>query len=139
VVTYMRILAIDPGTRRIGLAVSDGLGITAQGLDTFDTSSGTAFLDHVAGLVAELVVGEIVVGHPLESSGAEGPSGRKARELARQLRARIGVDVTLWDERFSSQEAERVLRGSKADKGAVDKIAAILILQSYLDFRRREQ
>jgi putative Holliday junction resolvase len=135
----MRILAIDPGLRRIGLAVSDGLGITAQGLDTFDTKCGTAFLDHVSELVAELDVGEIVVGHPLMSSGEEGSSSRMARELADQLRSRIGVVVTMWDERYSSQEAKRVVRGSKADKGAVDKVAAIIILQSYLDFRSRDR
>jgi putative Holliday junction resolvase len=131
----MRILAIDPGDRRIGLAVSDELGITAQGLDTFDTSAGDDFLEHVGRLIETLKVTEIVVGDPLHLSGDVGESAGKARSLAGQLRARFDIVVTLWDERFSSEEARRVLRGTRAKKGTVDRLAAVLILQSYLDFR----
>jgi putative Holliday junction resolvase len=132
----MRILAIDPGERRIGLAISDGLGITAQGLDTFDARGGKDFFEHVAGLLAQYAFGEIVVGHPIHLSGDVGDSALKAKALAEKLRARFNIDVTLWDERLSSEEAKRVLRGTRAKKGTVDKLAAVIILQSYLDYKK---
>lgn len=131
----MRILGIDPGERRIGLAISDELGIAAHGLETFDTRRGGRFLDHVSELVAEYGVSEIVVGHPIHLSGKAGPSSRKADALAAELRGRFGIAVCLWDERLSSEEARRILRGTRAEKGAVDRLAAVIILQSYLDRR----
>ena len=130
----MRILGIDPGRRRIGLAISDPLRITAQGLDTFDSASGVALMDHISNLFEQYEIGEIVVGNPITQSGAAGESSRAARHLADKLRRVFAVKVTLWDERYSSREAKNVLKGSRADKSAVDKLAAILILQSYLDF-----
>ncbi len=134
----MRILGIDPGERRIGLAVSDELGIIAQGLATFDKRAGIDFLVHVSDLVGSYEVAEIVVGDPLHLSGRSGESSEKARSLAAKLQKRFNVPVTLWDERLSSEEARRVLLGSKSDKGVVDKLAAIIILQSYLDYRRKD-
>lgn len=134
----MRILGIDPGDRRLGLAVSDDLAITAQGLPTFDRRSGADFLDHVEALVDEYGIEEIVVGHPIAASGRDSESSRKAAGLAGELQNRFKFKVTLWDERFSSEEARRVLRGSKAHKEAVDKLAAVIILQSYLDYRGRD-
>ena len=131
----MRILAIDPGDRRIGLAVSDELLITAQGLPTFDRKQREDFFGYVAELIAEREIGEIVVGDPVHLSGRVGESAEKARRLAADLQQRFDVEVVLWDERLSSEEAKRVLRGARADKGTVDKLAAIIILQSYLDFR----
>lgn len=135
-----RILAIDPGDRRVGLAVSDPLGITAQGIDTFDRAGGDLFA-HLAGIIESYNVTEIVVGHPLSLTGQEGTAGRAARELAASLEAHFGVTVSMWDERLSSVEAQRVLAGSRArrkDKGSVDRVAAALILQSFLDARRSE-
>jgi putative Holliday junction resolvase len=134
----MRILGIDPGERRVGFAVSDELGITAQGLDTFDRKSGADVFEVVKGLADRYDIEEIVVGHPIALAGYEGASGEKARVFADELRGRFGIRVTLWDERFSSEEAKRVLKGQRAGKSAVDKIAAVIILQSYLDFRRRQ-
>lgn len=133
----MRILGIDPGERRVGLALSDELGVTAQGLDTFDKKFDGDFIEHVSRLVGRMDVEEIVVGNPLRASGEVGEPSRRAGKLADALRARLGVKVTLWDERYSTQEAQRVLKGSRASKGTVDKVAAMLILQSYLDFRGR--
>jgi putative Holliday junction resolvase len=135
----MRVLAIDPGERRVGFAVSDPLGITAQGLETFDSRSGIDLIEYVRGLVERYEVGEIVVGNPVGLSGREGESSRKASALARNLRDDLAMRVTLWDERLSSREAERVLRGERAPKGAVDKLAAVIILQSYLDYLRRSE
>jgi len=132
----MRILGIDPGERRVGLALSDALGLTAQGLDTFDRKTDGDIVAHVAGLVAAHGITEIVVGHPVHLSGDESPSSKRAARLAADLQAKCKVAVRLWDERLSSQEAHRTLRGSRAGKGAVDRVAASLILQSYLDYRQ---
>lgn len=134
----MRILGIDPGDRRIGLAMSDELGITAQGLDTFQSSTDGDVIKHVVALVKQHGIDEIVVGHPVHLSGDASPSSEKAVLLAEKLRRRCdGVRVTLWDERLSSAEAKRTLRGTRAKKGTIDRLAAVLILQSYLDYRRR--
>lgn len=134
----MRILGMDTGGRRVGFALSDPLRITAQGLETFDARSGEDVFAHVEGLVDRYDVEEIVVGHPLGLSGQRGSSTQRAEEIASVLRERLGIRVTLWDERFSSEEARRVLRGARAGKKAVDKIAAVIILQSYLDYLRRD-
>ena len=130
----MRILGIDPGDRRVGLAVSDELGITAQGLETFDKKSGVDFFDAIMDLVRRYNITAIVVGHPLHMSGESGLSGEKAEKLAEELQERVGIQAILWDERLSSVEAKRVLRGSRAKKGTADRLAAVIILQSYLDF-----
>jgi putative Holliday junction resolvase len=131
----MRILALDPGERRIGIAVSDELEIAARGLDTFDRKSDGSFFTHLGGLIKQYGITEIVVGFPLSLSGEKGDSAKRAEDLASKIGAAFPVTVTLWDERLSSKEAERVLRGSKSQKGTVDKVAAILILQNYLDYR----
>jgi putative Holliday junction resolvase len=129
-----RILAVDFGERRVGLAVSDELHITAQGLDTFDRKSGD-LIDHLGELVDRFDVGEVVFGHPVSMSGRDNVTSRAVEALAGEIRERLDVDVTLWDERLTSQEARRVLKGEGAGKGAVDRVAAVLILQNYLDSR----
>lgn len=131
-----RILGIDPGERRVGLAVSDPLGVTAQGLETFDRTAGD-LLDHLAGVIADYGVAEIVVGHPVSMSGRPSASSKRAEGLARDLERRFALPVALWDERLSSREARRVMAGTGAarKKGTVDRVAAVLILQSYLDSR----
>jgi len=131
-----RVLAIDPGERRAGLAVSDPLGITAQGLPTFDRKSGDLHA-HIELLVREYDVTRIVVGNPISMSGRESEGSGRARALAAELEERLSLPVELWDERLSSAEAHRVLAGSKADKGAVDRVAAVIILQGYLDAHSR--
>jgi putative Holliday junction resolvase len=129
--THARILAVDPGERRVGLAISDPLGITAQGLPTFDRKGGD-IIAHVRALASEYDVARVVVGRPLALSGREGDASRRATELARAIADALGVPVDMWDERLSSSEAQRVLAGSRAEKGAVDRVAAVLILQGYL-------
>jgi putative Holliday junction resolvase len=133
-----RILAVDPGERRVGLAISDPLGITAQGLPTFDRKRGD-IIAHVRALASEYGVARVVVGRPLSLSGQEGDASRRATELARAIADALGVPVEMWDERLSSTEAQRVLTGSRAEKGAVDRVAAVLILQGYLDHTRRSE
>jgi putative Holliday junction resolvase len=132
-----RILGIDPGERRVGLAVSDPLGVTAQGIATFDRRAGN-LLDHLDGIIREYGVVHVVVGHPLSMSGRPNASSQAAESLARSIEQRFDVEVTLWDERLSSREARRAMAGTGAarrSKGVVDRVAAVLILQGFLDSR----
>lgn len=131
-----RILAVDPGERRVGLAISDPLGITAQGLPTFDRKGDDVFA-HLRALAARYDLVRVVVGRPLSLSGRESDATRRAAEFARAIGDALSLPVDLWDERLSSAEAQRVLAGTRAEKGAVDRVAAVLILQGYLDARRR--
>jgi putative Holliday junction resolvase len=131
-----RILALDLGKRRIGLALSDPLGITAQGLPTLQRTNIREDLSALAQLAAENEVAFILLGHPLLMSGREGRQAEYTRAFAERLSERTGLDVQLWDERLTTVEAERVLRDSgmsiaKRAK-AVDKLAAQILLQSYL-------
>lgn len=132
-----RILAVDPGERRVGLAVSDPLGITAQGLPTFDRKQGDVFA-HLRELASRYQLVRVVVGRPLSLSGRESESTRRAAEFARAIEDALALPVEMWDERLSSAEAERVLAGTRHKKGTVDRVAAVLILQGYLDARRRD-
>jgi putative Holliday junction resolvase len=131
-----RVLGVDPGERRVGLAVSDPLGLTAQGLDTFDRARGDLF-EHLRAVIDDYGIGEIVVGHPVSMSGRRSESSKRAEKLARELERRFGLPVTLWDERLSSREARRTVAGTGATrrKGTVDRVAAVLILQNFLDSR----
>jgi len=142
-----RILAVDFGTRRIGLAVSDALGITAQGLPTLQRTRLRDDLEHLASVVAEYDVERVLIGNPLGHSGGETAMSAQAAEFADKLRRRLPCPVELRDERLTSAEANRTLRESGVSiakrQRAVDRMAAVLILQGYLDFlaneRRREQ
>ena len=136
----MRILGVDPGEVRLGLAVSDELGLTAQGLPTWVSRGRSADLAHLRSLVEELGVGEVVVGLPRNMDGTIGPSAEAARELAQDLRSALGLPVTLWDERLTTQAATRFLSEAglsrRRQRGRVDAVAAALILQGYLDRAR---
>lgn len=132
-----RILALDPGERRVGLAVSDELGLTAQGLPTFDSREDGDLFERLAELVDSYGVTRIVVGHPRSLAGRDTDATRRAEALADDVRRRLSVTVDLWDERLSSAEAKRVLAGSRAGKKSVDRLAAVLILQGYLDAHPR--
>ncbi len=135
-----RILAIDFGARKVGLAVSDELGVTAQGLPTYRRSNKKADFDHLRRLIRQYGVGEIVMGLPLRMSGDEGIQAEKVHAFAGQLRSRFKLPVHLFDERLTSVEANRVLRETEMSirrrAEVVDRLAAVLILQSYLEFRR---
>lgn len=134
-----RILALDVGSKTIGLAVSDPLGITAQGLETIRRQNKRLDFGRLERVVQDYGVAEIVVGYPLRMSGAEGTQAEKMRRFAEELRQRFKLPVHLWDERLTSAEANRVLRESEmsiARRGqVVDRMAAVLILQSWLDAR----
>ncbi|HZS25586.1 MAG TPA: Holliday junction resolvase RuvX [Candidatus Angelobacter sp.] len=134
-----RILAIDYGTRRMGLAVSDPLGITAQGLETLERKNKRADFGRLERTIREYQVREIVLGNPLRMSGEESTLSKKVAEFAGELRQRFQLPVHLWDERLSSAEANRVLREAelsiKKRAQAVDRMAAVLILQSFMQAR----
>jgi putative holliday junction resolvase len=132
-----RILALDLGKKRIGLALSDALGITAQGLPTLERSNIRADLDALARLINEHGVTLLLIGNPLHMSGKEGRQTEFAREFADRLTKKTGLEVQFWDERLTTVEAQRVLResGVSIEKRAraVDRLAAVILLESYLD------
>jgi putative Holliday junction resolvase len=134
-----RILALDVGARRIGVAVSDALGITAQGLETIQRQNKRRDLEALRQVLKKYDIREIVVGLPLRLSGAEGTQSEKMRQFADDLKAHLKVTVHLWDERWTSTEANRLLRETdlsiKKRGQAVDRMAAILILQSWMEAR----
>ena len=138
----MRVLGLDHGTRRIGLALSDPLGITAQPYDVLPTSpAGTeATLDEIARLVRGLDVMCVVAGLPLDHHGEMGRQARAVLDFVERLRARLPVPVETWDERYSTAAAERALLEGNLRRSRRrelrDKVAAALILQSWLDARR---
>lgn len=135
-----RILALDLGKRRIGLALSDELGITAQGLETLQRTALREDLARLAKLAADHNVTRIVMGNPLHMSGHEGRGTEHAREFAARLEKATSIPVELWDERLTTVQAQRVLResGVSIEKRAkaVDRLAAVILLESYLDSRQ---
>jgi putative Holliday junction resolvase len=135
-------MGIDPGLRRVGLAVSDEAGEFASPHRTLERKDAdeAALIEALCAEARALGVGEVVMGLPLRMSGEEGPEARRVRKLARQLEKRLGLKVALWDERLTTVAAERELRGvgkrGQAKKALIDQAAATLLLQSYLDARR---
>lgn len=136
----MRIIGLDYGSRTVGIAVSDPLGLTAQGLETV-TRKAENKLRRTCARIEELVRGYgaslIVLGYPLNMNDTEGERVEKVKEFKEMLERRTGLEVVLWDERLSSVEAERVLMmgGVRREnrKQYIDKMAAAVILQGYLD------
>jgi putative Holliday junction resolvase len=131
-----RILALDYGTKRIGVALSDELGWTAQPLETFERRTLDRDIEHIASLVASHDVRQVVLGFPLQLDGREGPAVQAMRDFAGRLERGLPVPVVLWDERMTTKAAEDLLIAAdvsrKKRKGAVDRVAAAILLQSYL-------
>jgi len=138
-----RILGIDFGTKRMGLAVSDALGITAQGLPTLERTRLADDLERLRALAEEYSVERVLVGNPIGHRGGETSMSQRVAEFAEKLRQRLPCPVDLWDERLTSAEANRTLRESGISIGkrqrAVDRVAAVLLLQSYLDYLENER
>ena len=139
----IRYLGLDLGTRRIGVAVSDELGFTAQPLQTLEPKTEDEALAAIRSLLDRYGVREVVVGFPKNMNGTLGPAAEQALAFAKRLEAGGLAKVTLWEERLTSRAAERLLieadvRRSKR-KRAVDQMAAVLILQGFLDRSRRQQ
>jgi putative Holliday junction resolvase len=132
-----RILALDYGTKRIGVALSDELGWTAQPLETFERRTLDWDVAHIAALVGSHNVERVVLGLPLQLDGREGPAVRAMREFTVKLEAALSVPVVRWDERMTTKAAEELLIAAdvsrKKRKGIVDRIAAAILLRSYLE------
>jgi putative pre-16S rRNA nuclease len=134
-------MAVDPGTKRVGLAVSDPGGVIAQPVGALPAEPAATLVQRLAERARELEASELVVGLPRRMDGSSGPEAAAAKELAAGLRERTGLRVTLVDERLTSVAAERALlegglrRAERRQKS--DQVAAALILQTYLARRRR--
>ncbi len=138
-----RVVGIDLGSRRIGVAVSDGLGLTAQPRSTIGRHGGLRDLVAIAQVVKEVGADRIVLGLPLDPEGLESDAARRARAFGEKLAAHLGLPVDLIDESFSTTEAEEVLLAAdvsrKRRKEVIDKMAAAVILQRWLDEQRGAQ
>ncbi len=132
-----RILALDLGKKRVGLAISDPLGITAQGLPNLVRTNKRADLDALGRLAREYEVHLVLLGNPVNMGGNEGRQSRWVHEFAEAIEHRLKLPVRFWDERLTSVQAGRVLResGISIEKraAAVDRLSAVILLQSYLD------
>jgi putative holliday junction resolvase len=135
----MRVMALDVGDRNIGIAISDALLITAQSRPTLRRKDMTADIETLRRLAVENEVHEIVVGQPLHMTGQESPQSRKIAQFAHDLEKALNLPIVFWDERLTSFEAEQHLEQMglnwRQRRGQVDKIAAMIILQNYLDSR----
>jgi putative Holliday junction resolvase len=136
----LRLLGLDFGGRRIGIAVSDELGITAQPVLTLVRKNPRQDLKSIGRLLRKFGCSAIVVGHPLYMSGDVSPQAIKTQAFADSLREAFSLPVHLWDERLTSAEAHRHLdaagRPASGHREVVDQVAAVLILQSFLDAHR---
>ena len=132
----IRILAVDYGRRRVGLAVSDELGLAARGLPTVRAESRRSAIDSVAQVAADVGAGQLLVGLPLNMDGSRGPMAEAAESFAAALNRTTGLPVRLWDERLTTVAARRTLRETglreRNKEGTLDRMAAVLLLNNYL-------
>lgn len=136
----MRIMGLDPGSKRVGVAVSDELSLTANGLTTITWEKREELLKAIEKLARENDVSLVVMGLPRRMDGSIGPGARWALALAKDIEERLEMEVKTWDERFSSSAVERILIDAdvsrKKRKEVRDKMSAVYILQGYLDAAR---
>ncbi len=134
-----RVLALDFGKKRIGVALSDELQITAQGLETLERTNIREDIARLCRLVSESKVARIIMGNPLHMSGQEGRQTEFVRDFGERLQSASGIPVEFLDERLTTVQAQRVLRQSGVSiqkrAKAVDRLAAVILLESYLDSR----
>lgn len=133
----MRIIGLDVGTKTIGVAVSDPLGFTAQGVKTLRRTNAKQDVQAVVELLTAYEAQEVLIGLPLNMNGSEGPSAVMARKFGQQMAAATRIPITFRDERYSTVAAERILLegdvSRKKRKQVIDKMAAVFVLQGYLD------
>lgn len=137
-----RVLALDVGEKRIGIAVSDALNITAQGLETIERKDTEGVLNRIRSLVKEYDIAKIIIGMPFNMDGREGFSAKLTHEFTSLLKKEMPISVETIDERLTTAQGERVLLEAdvsrKKRKRSIDRIAAQLILQLYLDSHVQE-
>lgn len=133
----MRIMAIDYGKRRVGIALTDPLGIISQPLITIQIKSQKELLKKILGIINENDVGLIIIGNPLSHNGKATQMSHEIERFVKRLKKNNNIEIKLWDERFTSQYAANILKDMniKQQKGAVDKIAASIMLDEYLKSR----
>ncbi|WP_445477857.1 Holliday junction resolvase RuvX [Lysinibacillus irui] len=135
----MRIMGLDVGSKTVGVAVSDALGWTAQGIETvkINEANGEFGIERIAELVKEYTITEFVVGFPKNMNNTVGPRGEASENYKKLLEEHFSLPVKLWDERLTTMAAERMLIEAdvsrKKRKQVIDKMAAVMILQGYLD------
>jgi putative Holliday junction resolvase len=133
----MRLLGLDVGDKTIGVAVSDEMGWTAQGVEVIRRTSEQRDMDRLLEIAQQWEVSRIIIGLPKNMNGTIGPSGEKCIAFAEQIKQTLSLPVDLWDERLTTKAAERTLIQAdvsrKKRKQVIDKMAAMLILQNYLD------
>ncbi|MFJ6208304.1 Holliday junction resolvase RuvX [Lysinibacillus sp. NPDC092081] len=135
----MRIMGLDVGSKTVGVAISDALGWTAQGIETvkIDEANGEFGIVRIAELVKEYAITEFVVGYPKNMNNTVGPRGEASEDYKKLLEETFSLPVKLWDERLTTMAAERMLIEAdvsrKKRKQVIDKMAAVMILQGYLD------
>ena len=138
-----RALGIDLGEARIGLAISDDLGLLAHPLETVVVKQTADPIAHIAGIVARDKIGVIVLGLPRNMNGTYGPAAEKTKAFAGKLREKVNCEVKLWDERLTSVAAQKSLhesgRNVKQSRAVIDQVAAQLILQGWLDSQAMNQ
>lgn len=138
----MRIMALDVGDKTIGVAISDALLLTAQARPTLRRKDPKADIEHLRRLAVENEVHQVVVGQPLHMDGRESPQSQKIARFAEQLQQTLDLPIVFWDERLTSFEAEQHLEqlglNWRQRREQVDKIAAMIILQNYLDSRPKQ-
>jgi putative Holliday junction resolvase len=136
-----RVIGIDLGARRIGVAVTDGLNLTAQPHSTLARHGGQRDLDAIGAVVRSFAAERVVLGHPVTPEGTVGRAAKSAQVFAERLRAALGIPVDLVDESFSTVEAEEVLLRADLSrarrKQVIDRLAAAVILQRWLDAQQR--
>ncbi|MED4111540.1 Holliday junction resolvase RuvX [Priestia megaterium] len=138
----MRVLGLDVGTKTIGVAVSDEMGWTAQGIETIKIADEQMEQSYprLQQLIDEYSVEKIVVGLPKNMNGTIGPRGEACIEFADKVKEKLNIETMMWDERLSTMAAERVLLSAdvsrKKRKKVIDKMAAVMILQGYLDSKQ---
>ncbi|UCE43088.1 MAG: Holliday junction resolvase RuvX [Candidatus Aminicenantes bacterium] len=136
----MRILGIDYGDRKIGLAISDQLGITAQPLISYRRKTEKEDAAYFKRVVSEYEIKEVIVGLPLRMDGSSGTRAEKTQEFARWLEQILGLPVNFWDERLTTKQASKILSqqkiSPKAKKNIEDQVSAVIILSTYLESKR---
>lgn len=135
----MRIMGLDVGSKTVGIALSDELGWTAQGLKTLkiNEEKNEFGFDEIGQLIKEYEVSKVVIGLPKNMNGSIGPRGEASQQYAKEVETKFAVETVLWDERLTTMAAERILLEAdvsrKKRKKVIDKMAAMMILQGYLD------
>ncbi|CRK84242.1 Holliday junction resolvase RuvX [Neobacillus massiliamazoniensis] len=135
----MRMMGLDVGSKTVGIALSDELGWTAQGLKTLkiNEEKNEFGFDEIGQLIKEYEVSKVVIGLPKNMNGSIGPRGEASQQYAKEIETKFAVETVLWDERLTTMAAERILLEAdvsrKKRKKVIDKMAAMMILQGYLD------